>query len=79
MSTIKDVAKLAHGVSLASVSRVIYNKEICQRTTKQLVLDAIDRLVDVPNEWRGRFSASNRESSASFPHLTSYYFGICWK
>ena len=75
MSTIKDVAKLAH-VSVATVSRVINKKKYVNETTKQLVLDAIDRLDYVPNELaRSLFRKQSRIIGIIVPHLTSYYFG----
>ena len=45
-------------------------------TTKQLVLDAIDRLDYVPNELaRSLFRKQSRIIGIIVPHLTSYYFG----
>ena len=74
MSTIKDVAKLAH-VSVATVSRVINKKQFVNENTKQLVLDAIDQLSYVPNELaRSLFRKQSRIIGIIVPHLTSYYF-----
>lgn len=74
MSTIKDVARLAH-VSVATVSRVINQKQYVNGTTKQMVLDAIDQLSYVPNELaRSLFRKQSRILGIIVPHLTSYYF-----
>jgi LacI family transcriptional regulator len=74
MSTIKDVAKLAH-VSVATVSRVINKKGYVNETTKELVLEAIAELQYVPNELaRSLFKKTSRIIGIIVPHLTSYYF-----
>jgi LacI family transcriptional regulator len=74
MSTIKDVAKVAH-VSVATVSRVINNKGYVNEDTKQLVLRAIEELNYVPNELaRSLFQKKSHIIAVVVPHLTSYYF-----
>lgn len=74
MSTIKDVAKMAH-VSVATVSRVINQKGYVNSETKQLVLDAIQELNYVPNELaRSLFQKKSSIIAVIVPHLTSYYF-----
>ena len=74
MSTIKDVAKLAH-VSVATVSRVINSKGYVNIETRQFVLDAIEKLNYVPNELaRSLFQKKSRIIAVMLPHLTSYYF-----
>ena len=74
MATIKDVAKLAH-VSVATVSRVINQKGYVNEETKQLVLEAIEKLNYVPNELaRSLFQKKSHIVAVMLPHLTSYYF-----
>ncbi|HOW38257.1 MAG TPA: LacI family DNA-binding transcriptional regulator [Bacillota bacterium] len=60
----------------STISRVINKKKYVNETTKQLVLDAIDRLDYVPNELaRSLFRKQSRIIGIIVPHLTSYYFG----
>jgi len=74
MATIKDVAKMAH-VSVATVSRVINKKKYVNDMTKQMVLDAIEKLDYVPNELaRSLFQKQSRIIGIIVPHMTSYYF-----
>lgn len=74
MSTIKDVAKMAH-VSVATVSRVINNKGYVNSETKNLVLKAINELNYVPNELaRSLFNKQSRIIGVIVPHMTAYYF-----
>ncbi|HOO43688.1 MAG TPA: LacI family DNA-binding transcriptional regulator [Bacillota bacterium] len=74
MSTIKDVAKMAH-VSVATVSRVINQKGYVNAETKEMVLEAINALNYVPNELaRSLFQKKSSIIAVLVPHLTSYYF-----
>lgn len=60
MVTIREVAKKA-GVSIATVSRVINNKDPVNRETEKKVLDAISELNYQPNNIAR--SLSNRKSN----------------
>lgn len=74
MSTIKDVAKLAH-VSVATVSRVINQKGYVNEETRAMVLRAVTELNYVPNELaRSLFQKKSSIIAVVVPHLTSYYF-----
>ncbi len=74
MATIKDVAKLAH-VSVATVSRVINQKGYVNSETRDLVLEAIKKLNNVPNELaRSLFQKKSSIIAVIVPHLTSFYF-----
>ncbi len=72
--TIKDVAKLAN-VSVSTVSRVINNKESVHESTRQIVLDAIDKLEFVPNQIaRNLTSRSSQMIGVIVPHIGSAFY-----
>lgn len=72
--TIKDVAKLAN-VSVSTVSRVINNKESVHEATRQIVLDAIDKLEFVPNQIaRNLTSRSSQMIGVIVPHIGSSFY-----
>ena len=74
MTNIYDVAKLA-GVSLATVSRVINEKDIVKDKTRESVLSAMKTLNYVPNH--AATSLASRKSSAigiTVPSLEVQYF-----
>jgi len=79
MATINDVSKLA-GVSKATVSRVINNKEPIKSSTRELVFDAIKTLNYKPNSLA---QALANKTSKTIGLITSdfdgNYFGVLLK
>lgn len=75
MPTIKDVASLAN-VSVATVSRVLNNRENVDERTRKIVLEAISSLSYVPNETaRSLFTKQTRTVGVIIPNLSSSYMG----
>lgn len=77
MANIKDVAKRAN-VSVATVSRVINNKGYVNEETRKLVLQAIEELNYIPNEFaRSLFKKTSNTIGVIFPHLNnSFYYEV---
>lgn len=74
MSTIRDVAKLA-GVSVATVSRVINNKEYVSQDTKDKVLLSIQQLKYKPNDVaRSLFKGKSKMIALLVPDIMNPFF-----
>lgn len=74
MSTIRDVAKLA-GVSVATVSRVINNKEYVSEDTKDKVLLSIKQLKYKPNDVaRSLFKGKSKMIALLVPDIMNPFF-----
>lgn len=74
MSTIRDVAKLA-GVSVATVSRVINNKEYVSQDTKDKVLLSIEQLKYKPNDVaRSLFKGKSKMIALLVPDIMNPFF-----
>lgn len=73
--TIRDVAKEAN-VSVSTVSRVINNKESVHESTRQLVVDAIEKLGFVPNKLAQSLTSNSSKMVAVFvPHIGPSFYG----
>ena len=66
--TIKDIAREA-GVSVATVSRVVNNKNIVEKETKERVLKIIEKYNFTPNIFaKGLVSKSRKNIGLMFPY-----------